>query len=125
MQTSNIDSDWIIIENLIRKEGVARQHLNSYNEFLHRGIQEIINEVGHIDIETTGTPYKINFGKIFIGDPRSVELDGSISRTLPLESRLRDLNYSAPIYLEMTIEEGGLSRETQKHHVRDLSLIHI
>ena len=114
MQTSNSRSDWIIIENLIRKEGVARQHLNSYNEFLHHGIQEIISEVDHIDIETQGTPYRINLGKIFIGDPRSVELDGSISRVLPLESRLRDLNYAAPIYLEMTIEEGGLSRETQK-----------
>ena len=120
MQTSNTNSDWVIIENLIRKEGVARQHLNSYNEFLHKGIQAIISEVGHIDIETIGTPYRINFGKIFIGDPRSVELDGSISRTLPLESRLRDLNYSAPIYLEMTIEEGGLYRETQKHHIGDI-----
>ena len=123
MQTSNSRSDWIIIENLIRKEGVARQHLNSYNEFLHHGIQEIISEVDHIDIETQGTPYRINLGKIFIGDPRSVELDGSISRVLPLESRLRDLNYAAPIYLEMTIEEGGLSRETQKHHIGDIPIM--
>ena len=117
------NENWAIIENMIKKEGIASHHLNSYNEFLDHGIQDIIDEVGGIDVETTGTPYRVSFGKIFIGEPRSVELDGSTSRILPLETRLRDLAYSAPIHLEMTVEENGIARETQKHHIGDIPIM--
>ncbi len=33
---------WAIIHNILQKEGVARQHLNSYGEFVERGLQSII-----------------------------------------------------------------------------------
>ena len=50
---------WPIIHDIFRREGVARQHLNSYNEFIERGFQSIIDEVGEIEIETAEYPYKI------------------------------------------------------------------
>ena len=123
MKTSTKSENWTIIENMIHKEGLASHHLNSYNEFIEHGIQDIIDEVSGIDIETTVTPYRVKFGKLHIGYPRTVELDGSISKTLPLEARLRDLNYSAPITLEMTTEENGVPRETQKHHIGDIPIM--
>ena len=123
MSSSIPNENWAIIENMIKKEGIASHHLNSYNEFLDHGIQDIIDEVGGIDVETTGTPYRVSFGKIYIGEPRSVELDGSTSRILPLETRLRDLAYSAPIHLEMTVEENGVAREVQKHHIGDIPIM--
>ena len=43
---------WPIVNDILRREGVARQHLNSYNEFMERGLQSIIDEVGEIEIET-------------------------------------------------------------------------
>ena len=55
---------WPIINDILRKEGVARQHLNSYNEFMEKGIQSIIDEVAEIEIETSEYPYKIKLGKI-------------------------------------------------------------
>ena len=55
---------WPIINDILRREGVARQHLNSYNEFMDRGLQSIIDEVGEIEIETAEYPYKIKLGKI-------------------------------------------------------------
>ena len=87
MKTSTKSENWTIIENMIHKEGLASHHLNSYNEFIEHGIQDIIDEVSGIDIETTATPYRVKFGKLHIGHPRTVELDGSISKTLPLEAR--------------------------------------
>src|SRR5919107_2079687 len=73
---------WPIINDILRREGVARQHLNSYNEFMERGLQSIIDEVGEIEIETAEYPYKIKLGKIKLQQPRIMELDGKI-----LESR--------------------------------------
>ena len=96
---------WPIIEDILRKEGIARQHLNSYNEFFERGIQLIIDEIGSADIESLTSPYKIRFGKVKVGNPRVVEIDGSVSNILPLEARMRNLSYVAQVHLEMVVEE--------------------
>jgi DNA-directed RNA polymerase subunit B len=118
--TSN---SWVILSDLLQREGVARQHLNSYNEFVTRGLQNIVDEIGEVEIETVSTPYKIKFGRLTVGSPRVVEIDGSVSSILPMEARLRNLTYSAPILLEMTIEEEGLPRDTTRQHIGDLPVM--
>ncbi|MBM3898307.1 MAG: DNA-directed RNA polymerase subunit B [Thaumarchaeota archaeon] len=124
MQKLDGKSDtWPIIEDILHKEGIARQHLNSYNEFVERGVQLIIDEIGSVDIESLTSPYKIRFGKVKIGTPRVVEIDGSISNILPLEARLRNLSYVAPVHLEMVVEENGIVREQQNQHVGDLPVM--
>ena len=77
---------WPIINDILRRDGIARQHLNSYNEFMERGLQSIIDEVGEIEIETAEYPYKIKLGKIKLQQPRIMELDGSITHVAPMEA---------------------------------------
>ena len=125
-QTQQIVDGWPIIEDILRKEGVARQHLNSYNEFINRGIQSVIDEVAEVDIETATGPYKIKFGKVTLGRPRVVEIDGSTSYILPVEARLRNLSYVAPINLEITILDpqiGPTGQYTQTYHIGDLPVM--
>ncbi len=45
-QTARPYDSWIVLQDLLEKEGVARQHLNSYNEFILKGLQSIIDEIG-------------------------------------------------------------------------------
>ena len=94
---------WSVIENMLKSEGIARQHLNSYNEFLRKGLQSIVDEIGEVDIETNFGNYKIKLGKIEIGRPRVTEHDGSENYIQPREARLRNLTYAAPLYLNMQI----------------------
>ena len=49
--TDTTNKRWAIIQDILTKEGIARQHLNSFDEFLRNGLQEIINEVSQIEIE--------------------------------------------------------------------------
>ncbi len=86
-------------------------------------MQNIIDEIGEIEVETVSTPYKVKLGRLTIGVPRVVEIDGSVSSILPMESRLRNLTYGAPIFLEMTIEEEGLPRDTTRQHIGDLPVM--
>ncbi len=124
MQKSNSKYDsWVVLKNMLETEGVARQHLNSYNEFIETGLQNIINEIGGIEIESLGNPYRVKFGKVILGQPRVVEIDGSISNILPLESRLRNLTYSSPIFLDMVMEERGVARESQRQHIGNLPVM--
>jgi len=122
MQVPKYDS-WMILSDLLQREGVARQHLNSYNELVLKGLQNIIDEIGEIEVETVSTPYKVKLGKLTIAMPRVVEIDGSVSNVLPMESRLRNLTYSSPILLEMTIEEEGLPRDTTRQHIGDMPVM--
>mgnify|MGYP001792935840 FL=1 len=88
---------WPSIQDILRREGVARQHLNSYNEFTERGFQSLIDELGEIEIETAESPYKIKLGKITIQQPRLMELYGSITHVAPVDARLRNLTYGSPL----------------------------
>ena len=60
----SINKRWAIVQDILSREGIAKQHLNSFDEFLKKGLQEIINEIGHIDIENAEYPYRIYLGRI-------------------------------------------------------------
>ena len=38
--TKQLDS-WAVLRDILQREGVARQHLNSYNEFIAKGLQTV------------------------------------------------------------------------------------
>lgn len=114
---------WPIINDILRREGVARQHLTSYNEFMERGLQSIIDEVGEIEIETAEYPYKIKLGKIKLQQPRIMELDGSITHVAPMEARLRNLTYASPVMLECSVVEDGKILESRFIHIGDMPVM--
>ncbi len=114
---------WPIINDILRREGIARQHLNSYNEFMESGLQSIIDEVNEVEIETAEFPYKLKLGKIKLQRPRIMELDGSITHVAPVEARLRNLTYASPIMLECSIVEDGRIIESRFIHIGDMPVM--
>jgi len=103
------DDLFVLLKAFSIEKGLVRQHLDSYNEFIEHGLQEIINEVGEIEIEVPENPYKIKLGQVWIIDPQSritgaytTEVDGTKHEIYPLEARLRNLTYAAPVSVEMT-----------------------
>jgi DNA-directed RNA polymerase subunit B len=114
---------WIVIQDILTREGIAKQHLNSFDEFLKNGIQEIINEVDKIDIENAEYPYKIQLGKIKLQQPRMMELDGSITHVTPTETRLRNVSYVAPLMMEANVVEDGKILEQRFLHIGDMPIM--
>jgi len=114
---------WPVIQDILKREGIARQHLNSFDEFLERGLQSIINEVRQIDIENAEYPYKIQLGKVKLQQPRMMELDGSITHITPAEARLRNVSYSAPVMMEASVVEDGKILESRFVHIGDVPVM--
>ena len=114
---------WPIIQDILKREGIARQHLNSYDEFLERGLQSIIDEVGQIEIESAEYPYKIQLGKLKLQQARMMELDGSITHIAPMEARLRNVTYASPVMLEASVVEDGKILESRFVHIGDISVM--
>ena len=114
---------WPVIQDLLKREGIARQHLNSFDEFLERGLQSIINEVAQIEIENAEYPYKIQLGKVKLQQPRMMELDGSITHITPAEGRLRNVSYSSPVMMEASVVEDGKILESRFVHIGDIPVM--
>ncbi|MDH3657469.1 MAG: DNA-directed RNA polymerase subunit B [Nitrosopumilus sp.] len=114
---------WPVIQDILKREGIARQHLNSFDEFLERGLQSIVNEVAQIEIENTEYPYKIQLGKVKLQQPRMMELDGSITHITPAEARLRNVSYSAPVMMEASVVEDGKILESRFVHIGDVPVM--
>jgi DNA-directed RNA polymerase subunit B len=106
-----MDEDfWELMKAFIDEEGLVKQHLRSYNEFVKTTLQQIINEIGGITIETPSQRHEIKFGTIEVREPQIVEVDGTVRSIYPREARIRDITYSAPLYLDITFNDEG--RET-------------
>ena len=112
-----------IIQDILRKEGIAKQHINSFNEFLESGLQSIIKEVSQIEIENAEYPYKVQLGKIKLQKPRMMELDGSITNIAPAEARLRNVSYAAPVMVEASVVEDGNALESKFIHIGDIPVM--
>lgn len=48
------------------------------------------------------TIYKISFGQIYLSKPMMTESDGETATLFPKAARLRNLTYSAPLYVDVS-----------------------
>src|SRR5512136_1419744 len=120
----------LLLNAFFKDKGLVRQHLDSFNEFIDRGLQEVIDEVGEIPIEVPENPYKVKLGQIWIIDPQSritgpyaTEVDGTKHEIYPLEGRLRNLTYAAPVALEMTPVIDGREQDTELVYIGNIPVM--
>ena len=117
-------------KSFFKEKGLVRQHLDSYDEFIEHGLQEVVDETGEIEIEVPESPYKIKLGQLWLIDPQSringpyiTEVDGTKHEIYPMEARFRNLSYAAPLSLEMTPIIDGRELETELVLIGDLPVM--
>ncbi len=98
---------WIVIERFIKEKGLVKQHINSYNDFITRRLREIIEEESIV--QTSSPNFYAVITDVRIGNPQVREFDGSINTSItPLECRIRNLTYAAPVYVNIVLVEDGI-----------------
>jgi DNA-directed RNA polymerase beta subunit len=113
-----------LLNSFIRERGLVKFQIDSYNEFVERRIQKILDEIGVIkpDVPELGN-LKIKLGKFSIDRPTVKEADGSTRPILPLEARIRNLTYSSPMYVEMTTILNNIKSEPKNMNFGDLPVM--
>src|SRR3989344_2036178 len=99
-----IKNEHIIVKNYLKNQSLVESNVASFNDFIEYRMQEIVNETNE-SIENED--FEITLGKIKVEKPKIIEADGSSFLITPNEARLRDLTYSAPINIELTIKKDG------------------
>ncbi|MEM4254891.1 MAG: DNA-directed RNA polymerase subunit B'' [Candidatus Norongarragalinales archaeon] len=105
----------------LKENTIVDQHIESFNNFVEKTMQDIVDAQRVIEPQVEGLSVKL--GKIRAEKPMVVEGDGSRRPLYPLEARLRDLNYSAPLFLEMTQVVKGIEKRTEDVYVGELPVM--
>jgi DNA-directed RNA polymerase subunit B len=59
-ESISIEDRWVLIETMAKELGLVRQHLDSYNEFITNGLQNVVKEIGMIKPEIHNYFVRIN-----------------------------------------------------------------
>ena len=106
---------WPIVQAMVREFGLAKQHIDSYNEFIERGIKEILEENKYLRILTPNEEVVYEFIDIWVDRPQTTEFDGSILDEdhgyIPSICRLRGYTYMAPIKVRVKVRRGDIEEE--------------
>eukprot|EP01133_Synstelium_polycarpum_P003771 gene3771-4348_t len=105
---------WAVISAYFQEKGLVRQQLDSFDEFIQNTMQEIIDESPAITLRPESqhhpgqqqqvhnfSTFSIKFGQIYLSKPTS-EIDGMTQPVTPNQARIRNLTYSAPLYVDIT-----------------------
>ena len=120
-----------LVDAFYRERSIVNHQIASYDDFLDRRLQNIVDntiigqeeemEKGFIYPEIEG--YKIKFGRISVGKPEVKEADGTIRDLTPMEARLRDLTYEAPLFLEFIPVKDDVEYEPEEVRIGELPIM--
>ncbi|MEM4766351.1 MAG: DNA-directed RNA polymerase subunit B, partial [Nitrososphaerota archaeon] len=99
---------WSVIRAYLEDEGLVQHHLRSYNWFIKEGLNELIKSLGDLEIQTKYGTLVLKMRNPEVGKPIFEEVDGTVRENVtPMECRLRNLTYAAPLYVEMMLYLDG------------------
>lgn len=107
---------WKVLEAYARKNTLVQNQIDSYNDFVNFGIQEIIDQESCISIPN----YILKFGQVYLSPPQVIEEDRILHSLYPNDARIRDLNYDSAILCDITEIYTDNNIQESKTHTRVL-----
>ncbi|BGP55023.1 hypothetical protein JCM8202_002196 [Rhodotorula sphaerocarpa] len=102
---------WAVIAAYFEDKTLVSQQIDSFNEFVNNTMQELVDESSSLildqNMQHSGRQgdqtkrYELNFNQIYLSRPTQTEADGTVAPMFPNEARLRNLTYSAPLYIDI------------------------
>ncbi|MBI5332561.1 MAG: DNA-directed RNA polymerase subunit B'' [Candidatus Aenigmarchaeota archaeon] len=113
-----------LISSYIKEVGLVKHQINSFNEFIEYRLQNIINEIGEIELESPETAeFRVKMGRVRMPGPCVKEADGATRLITPMEARIRDLTYSSPVFVEMIPIINGVEQESQEVEIMEFPIM--
>lgn len=92
--------------SFLRLRGLVKQHIDSFNYFINVDMKKMVEAN---DLITSDDPnhkdYYLKFTNIYVAKPM-IDQDFRQHELMPNECRIRDLTYSAPIYVDLEYTRG-------------------
>ena len=95
--------------------------INSFNQFVDLKLSEILEENKLISPKIEEV--RIELSDIEVQKPRTTEADGSPRVIFPMEARIRNRTYSAPIYLTMRMLRRDVEQDVKKTYIGEMPIM--
>ena len=115
-----------LVKRFFEENNFVQSNIESFNDFIDWRLQKLIDEISEATpavIPPEAEEVKIVFGKIRIEKPSVIEADGTKWKILPVEARIRNLTYAAPVYMEISLVIDGKERERSEVQICDLPIM--
>ena len=100
MQTGS--KNWSVVDAFFEENSLVKHQINSYNNFIENGIQNIIDSVGDIKLfKNNEEDGSIEFKNITLNSPQNTEIDGQVHSISADEARLRNLTYASSLFVDI------------------------
>ncbi|XP_029159477.1 DNA-directed RNA polymerase III subunit RPC2 [Nylanderia fulva] len=99
-QTNEIKNKLKLVEASLKGKGLVKQHIDSYNYFINKEIKNIVKANEKV-LSDEDPHFYVKYLNIKVGSPEIEDGSNVMRPTTPHECRLRDLNYSAPIIVDI------------------------
>jgi len=94
----------ILVKKYLEQHSLVESNILSFNDFVKNKMQQIVSEINE---SIDNGEVEIKLGKVRIEKPNIIESDGGTSHITPSIARLRNLTYSAPVYVELSVKYGN------------------
>lgn len=107
----------LVIDSKLKKEGLAHHHIKSFNEFINKGIKQIIRDLFEVkfsiknerdstaeDKSINTIEYLVKFTDVNLERPTTdIYATAGTERLLPATARARNLSYTAGLFVDAEI----------------------
>jgi len=93
----------LLVNKYLEQHSLVESNIKSFNDFVENRMQQIVDELND---NINNEEVEVKFGKVRMGSPNLIEADGSINEIMPIEAKLRNTTYSAPIFVELSVQFG-------------------
>jgi DNA-directed RNA polymerase III subunit RPC2 len=117
-----VQDKWELLPAFLKVKGLVKQHLDSFNYFVHTDIKAILD--ANALVQSDANPrYYVKYTNIRIGRPLRKEVGAVNQRLTPMECRLTDNTYSGGIYVDIEYTHEDKIRKQQGIHIGQLPIM--
>lgn len=103
--TRRVQDKWDLLPAFLAVKGLVKQHIDSFNYFVDVDLQAILRANARITSDVDPHFY-LEYLDIRVGSPERPDENAINQSITPHECRLRDLSYSAPVYVNVKYTRG-------------------
>lgn len=115
LELTRFQDKWQLLPAFLKVKGLVKQHLDSFNYFVNVDIKAIL-AANSLVISDINPKYYIRYTDIRVGRPARHDANQVASALSPMECRLTDSTYSAPIYVD--VEYMGEEKRSKQRGVQ-------
>lgn len=115
LELTLLQDKWQLLPAFLKVKGLVKQHLDSFNYFVNVDIKAIL-AANSLVISDINPKYYIRYTDIRVGRPARHDANQVASALSPMECRLTDSTYSAPIYVD--VEYMGEEKRSKQRGVQ-------